>query len=64
MNNYRIFNPIFDEDMIDKLDVELGNLIALFSPIDHLFPKFQSCPTSFTEMLSIEPMKLLLLNCK
>ena len=23
MNNYTIFNPIFDEDMIDKLDVEL-----------------------------------------
>ena len=22
-NNYRIFNPIFDEDMIDKLDVQL-----------------------------------------
>jgi len=23
MNDYRIFNPIFDEDMIDKLDIEL-----------------------------------------
>ena len=23
MNDYRIFNPIFDEDMIDKLDMEL-----------------------------------------
>ena len=23
IENYRIFNPIFDEDMIDKLDVEL-----------------------------------------
>tara|TARA_R110000824_G_scaffold43059_1_gene126066 strand:+ start:360 stop:515 length:156 start_codon:yes stop_codon:yes gene_type:complete len=23
MTNYRIFNPIFDEDFIDKLDVQL-----------------------------------------
>jgi len=23
MNDYKVFNPIFDEDIIDKLDVEL-----------------------------------------
>ena len=51
IENYRIFNPIFDEDMIDKLDVEL---------LDEDF--IEQDALTYSEQLEINTTKILFLR--